>query len=82
MIKFASELMTRDDWIRASNNAKETGGHFMSNLAHAYQHADTHNARALRENYHQHFFGYLDFNRRLDLQKKFEALALAQNSSW
>lgn len=80
MIKSPSELMTRDDYIHATNNAKETGGHFMSHLSRAYQHADGSNVKALRANYHSHFFRFLSDKRRQELQELYDSLALREDS--
>lgn len=77
MFKEPSELMTRDDWIHATNNAKEMGGHFMSNLSRAYQHADSGNVVPIRQNYHSHFFRFLSDERRTVLIEQFESLALS-----
>jgi hypothetical protein len=67
-------LMTDDDWIHATNHAKDRGGHFASNLARAYQHSDGSNRKPIRqaERFQQLFFDYLDHERReaLTLQAK------------
>jgi hypothetical protein len=67
--KEASELMTEDDWIHASNNAREDGGHFMGYLARAYQHADGSNRPPIKRAYHTHFFRFLSEDRRKYLQE-------------
>lgn len=64
----ASTLMTFDDWIHATNNAKEYGGHFMGHLAIAFQHADSSNQPPLKAAYHSHFFRFLSEDRRKYLQ--------------
>lgn len=63
-----STLMTFDDWIHATNNAKESGGHFMGYLARAYQHADHGNQPPLKDAYHSHFFRFLSEERRRELE--------------
>jgi hypothetical protein len=67
--KEPSRLMTDDDWIHATNNARETGGHFMGYLARAYQHADGSNRPPIKAAYHAHFFRFLSEDRRKYLQE-------------
>lgn len=68
-----STLMTDDDWIHATNNAKETGGHFMGHLARAYQHADGSNRPPIKKAYHTHFFRFLSQERMEQLKMDAES---------
>lgn len=58
------ELMTNDDWICASNGAIQIGGHFMTFLAKAFQHADGGNQPPIKKAYAQHFYRYLPKERK------------------
>lgn len=63
-----STLMTGDDWIYATNHAKEVGGGFLSALALAVQRADSGNVEPLKREYHTHFFPFLPQERQAELR--------------